>query len=747
MTNEQFENGQDAATASSRTAPDLAIAREAGEVIAHMLGDGRSVIDPTATIWTAEAAEELRARIEDNLIVGSDQRQWEKLDQQLQGAPHDVVLLAAEIVFLREHGLRSALPETRRVHIDRVLSHLDSPVTVPAHVSKWLDRPTGTAGFEPGPWYNSAMWRHVIWTASFVRYWHGLPEGEREASRTDPWKLQHAMLSSGNDRSDIRNALQFLARPDVFEPISSAGMKQRIRDGLADRIGGATGSDPVSIDRDLLAIRTALARSVEEPFHFWTPGVEELWNPSAGDPHPATTDVAKLAEPRPRHYWLYSPGAQASEWEEFSTSDIMAIGWDDLNNLASYPSREAIRQALDVEESGGSMRNAVLAVWQFQNEIAVGDIVFAKRGRREIVGRGEVTSGGRFEPDRASFRHVRSVKWTHTGSWEHPGDAATKTLTDITSYRDYVEKLEALVTGDIEPGPPVPATPLPSYDRAAFLSDVYLSETGYERLRSLLLRKKNVILAGPPGVGKTFAAKRLAYSILGVKDPSRIQTVQFHQSYSYEDFMMGYRPTETGGFTLAEGAFYRFCEDARADDDDRPYFFIVDEINRGNISKIFGELLMLIEADKRGQELRLVYKNETFSVPANVHIIGMMNTADRSLAVLDYALRRRFGFFEMSPGFGSDGFTRWQHEAGSPTLDRLITAVVDLNRAISDDPALGQGFAIGHSYLTRPTGSDADDPWLYSVVEDELIPLLDEYWFDEPTKAGEWADRLRSAVA
>lgn len=747
MTDEQFENDQDAAVASSRTAPDLAIAHEAGEVISHMLGDGQSVIDPKATIWTAEAAEELRARIADNLIVGSDQRQWDKLDQQLQGAPHEVVLLAAEIVFLREHPLRSALPETRRAHLDRVLSHLDSRPTIPAHVSKWLDRSPGTAGFEPGPWYNSAMWRHVVWIASFVRYWNGLPKNDRLAARADPWKLQQAMLSSGNDRSDIRNALQFLARPDVFEPISSVGMKQRIRAGLADRIGGATGSDPASIDHDLLAIRTALAHSVEGPFHFWTPGVVELWDSSAGETTRAAVEVAALAEPRPRHYWLYSPGAQASEWPEFSASDIMAIGWDELDNLASYPNREAIRQALDVEERGASMRNAVLAVWQFQNEIAVGDIVYAKRGRREIVGRGEVTSGGRFEPERASFRHVRSVKWTHMGSWEHPGDAATKTLTDITTDRDYVERLEALVTGDVEPGPPLPATPLPSYDGAAFLSEVYLSEARYDRLRSLLLRKKNVILAGPPGVGKTFAAKRLAYSILGVKDPSRIQTVQFHQSYSYEDFMMGYRPTESGGFALTEGAFYRFCEEARADDDDRPYFFIVDEINRGNISKIFGELLMLIEADKRGQELRLVYKNETFSVPANVHIIGMMNTADRSLSVLDYALRRRFGFFEMSPGFGSDGFTRWQQEASSPTLDRLITAVVDLNKAITDDPALGQGFAIGHSYLTLPAGSDADDAWLYSIVEDELIPLLDEYWFDEPTKAKEWAGKLRDAVA
>lgn len=732
--------------AASRPTPDTTIAHEAGEVIAHMFGDRRSVIDPEVEIWTAEAAEDLRARVGDNPIVGSGQGQWEKLDLQLKGASRDVILLAAELVFLREHPLRSALPTTRREHVERVLAHLKTHVRLPASMIRWLARPAGKAGLEPGSWYNGSLWRHLTWAATLIRFWDGLDSAARAAVRDDPWEMQRVMLASGDDRSDFRNLLQFLAWPDVFEPISSSTMKSSIRDGLAKRIGGASGNTPASIDLDLLRIRSHLAAQIREPFHFWSPGVQELWDTSAATP-PATptSSTGDLNEPRPRHYWIYSPGAQASEWAAFSAQGIMAIAWDAVGDLARYSSREAIRTALDPDASGASMRNAVLCLWQFQNEMAVGDIVYAKRGRREIIGRGVVTSEARFDPSRESFHHVRSVRWEQVGSWEHPGDAVTKTLTNITLYPDYVATLETLVTGESEDEDPVVATQLPAYDEASFLSEVYISVEKYERLTALLQRKKNLILAGPPGVGKTFAAKRLAYSIMGVKDRSRTQVVQFHQSYSYEDFMMGYRPTESGGFTLVEGPFYRFCEAARADDADRPYYFIIDEINRGNISKIFGELLMLIEADKRGQELRLLYKNELFSVPPNLHIIGMMNTADRSLAVLDYALRRRFGFFTMTPGFATDGFRQWQQQCDSPQLDRLVDVIIALNSVIEQDPALGAGFAIGHSFVSR-SASSTDDDWLISVVEDELIPLLDEYWFDEPTKADEWSSQLRAAL-
>ena len=281
-----------------------------------------------------------------------------------------------------------------------------------------------------------------------------------------------------------------------------------------------------------------------------------------------------------------------------------------------------------------------------------------------------------------------------------------------------------------------------NYSDRDFLREVYMSETDYASLTALLKSKKNVILQGAPGVGKTFAANRLAYSVMGVKDNERVQMIQFHQSYSYEDFIMGFRPSESG-FELRRGVFYNFCKRAQSDPG-REYFFIIDEINRGNLSKIFGELFMLIENDKRGIELQLLYSDEKFSVPENLYIIGMMNTADRSLAMLDYALRRRFAFFEIEPGFGSDGFIAYRKALNCKKFDSLINCIEKLNRAIEEDETLGAGFRIGHSYFCNL--ENPSDCCLSGIVEYEIIPLLKEYWFDETDKVREWSRRLREAL-
>lgn len=468
------------------------------------------------------------------------------------------------------------------------------------------------------------------------------------------------------------------------------------------------------------------------------------WKSNQSGKTEETTTTTVDSNIKETNYWIYSPGDNASMWDEFYKSGIMGIGWDDVTDLKGFSSKEEIKDYMKkVYDPSYSYKNNAHCLWQFANEIKVGDVIFVKKGMHKIIGKGIVTSDYIYDTSRSTYKHIRKVDWQNKGEWEHPGQAVMKTLTNISAYPDYVQKLLALFAEDTsEEVSEQKEIKYPLYSKDDFLNEVYMDEDTYNTLTELLEAKYNVILQGAPGVGKTFAAKRLAYSIMGQKDTSRVAMVQFHQSYSYEDFIQGYRPSKDG-FELENGTFYKFCKEAE-EDNERPYFFIIDEINRGNLSKILGELMMLIEKDKRGEKIKLLYSNEWFTVPQNVRIIGMMNTADRSLALMDYALRRRFAFFDFAPAFSSEGFKNYLAEKNSQKLESLITAVESLNNTISSDESLGDGFRIGHSYFC--TDGEITDEWLKSVVEYEVIPLIKEYWFDEPTKVRDWSATLRSAI-
>lgn len=576
-------------------------------------------------------------------------------------------------------------------------------------------------------------------------------------------------------------------------------------------------------------------------------------------------------------YWVYAPGQQAQLWDTYYQEGIMGIGWNQLGDLKKLKSIGDIEHKLKWSSNSDKSqdKNADM-VYSFAYKIKPGDVIFVKKGRNHIVGRGIVTSDYYYDGEREFQHHLRKVQWTDKGEWETVDNLPIKTLTNITGYK-IVEILNSLIDGlnkveepldsptsdnywwlvanpqiwklsemkvgeeqgyslyndkgnkrrifqhflnakkgdkvlgyearstqkvvclleiskendgeeigfkKIETLPnPISFSTLKKtpglkdmeymsnqqgsffkltpeeykiimglvqgekpietekYSKEDFLKQVFVSQDDYERLKSLLLRKKNVILQGAPGVGKTYAAKRLAYAIMGEKDEDRIMQVQFHQNYSYEDFVMGYKPNDNDGFVLKPGKFYKFCKDAEKDKD-HEYFFIIDEINRGNLSKIFGELLMLIESDYRDKEIELSYKDEKFSVPSNVYIIGMMNTADRSLAMIDYALRRRFSFFEMKPGFETPQFKSYIEEKKDSKLDKLVDALVDLNKLIESDDSLGSGFCIGHSYLCE-LGTEYN---LESIVEYDIIPMLREYWFDNNERFNQEALKLRNAL-
>lgn len=273
--------------------------------------------------------------------------------------------------------------------------------------------------------------------------------------------------------------------------------------------------------------------------------------------------------------WLYAPGDNACMWDEFYTQGIMGMGWDAIGDFNRYGSKNAVREAMrrNIDPSK-SYRNDGHAVWQFVRDMQPGDVVFVKKGLHRIIGRGVVESDYYWAGDRSEYRSCRKVRWTHKGEWDYPsGSGPRKTLTEITPYTELVRLLNGLFEENEDGGESRDIRTFPEYSREDFLKEVFLDENAYDELADLIRLKKNVILQGPPGVGKTFAARRLAYSLMNEINPDRVMVVQFHQSYSYEDFMLGYRPDGTG-FSLAQGPFYRFCKDAEEDSDDTPLLFL-----------------------------------------------------------------------------------------------------------------------------------------------------------------------------
>lgn len=585
-----------------------------------------------------------------------------------------------------------------------------------------------------------------------------------------------------------------------------------------------------------------------------------------------------------RRYWTLSAGEGGEMWEDFYQHGIAAIGWDELGDLTAYKSKEDLRAKLkELWPTDTDKKNDTHACWQFAQEIAVGDIIFAKQGFTKLLGYGVVEGAYVFDKQRSHYQHIHKVKWHSKGEWEMPEDSrmALKTLTDVTRWPDFVKKIgktAGLVIGEdpvpashgqlpqglaywwlnanpkiwdirgapvgtvntytthneagnkrqkykhfsaVKPGDLVlgyvtspekeivalceitkglhttdegevieikkieefkepvtwaelrsapelkhcepiqsnqgslfsvteeeydfirsiidernivaPAEKVAVFSKADALAGLFMPEAQLDLILSRLKQKKALVLQGPPGVGKTFVAKRLAYALMGQKDDRHVAMVQFHPSYGYEDFIQGYRPSRGGGLERRDGVFYEFARLAR-NDPDRGWFFIIDEINRGNLAKIFGELLMLLEADKRGPDhvVSLTYseKGEQFYLPKNLHVIGTMNTADRSLAMVDYALRRRFAFVTLEPAVNTNAFGEWLIAAGASKvlLDQIRTGVVVLNAAIEKERDLGERFRIGHSFFCPSPGQKPTEQWYRDIIQTEIKPLLEEYY-------------------
>ena len=299
-------------------------------------------------------------------------------------------------------------------------------------------------------------------------------------------------------------------------------------------------------------------------------------------------------------------------------------------------------------------------------------------------------------------------------------------------------------------GAPVATSPEPYSVTNLLEEGCFLGRDEIERLLERLRTKKNLVLQGPPGTGKTWISKRLAFALMGEKDNSKIRAVQFHPNLSYEDFVRGWRPTSNGKLAVADGVFMEAIRSASGQPSSK-FVMVIEEINRGNPAQIFGELLTLLEADKRtpNEGLELSYPDADGNrgpvyIPENLYVIGTMNIADRSLALIDLAFRRRFAFVTLEPKLG-DVWRNWVVEKGGVDPDlapEIEHRMLDLNRTIAE--SLGNPFRIGHSYVTpaRRLNAGSTRDWFIQVAKTEIGPLLEEYWFDSPKTAKDALEQL-----
>ncbi|MCG3135466.1 MAG: hypothetical protein HMLKMBBP_03122 [Planctomycetes bacterium] len=688
------------------------------------LRDQKSLFTPESAIWSSDVAADLHARFVEHPDE-SNRDFLTKLKEQLAGAPAATVQLAGEILYVHLVILRSVGGKRKRELINTVLSWSSAPVAVPADLDAALDHGLlrGGTGFAT---YRPFL---IAFIVRLVRAWTALRPDARSAALGDPWEFKRFVFSMTGRASLLQqHAMLHLVFPDTFEDIVSDDMKRKF---AADPVYSSYVTDPAAdVDRRLLQIREGVLNATGQPPRFF--GAQD--NAAAADDAP--DDVPEPGDSV--QYWKIAPGKGAWQWNECRQDGFIGIGWGSLGDLSGLTHTEFAARKAQYLKDRNAKGAGVEQAWRF-SRIPVGARVLANQGKSIVLGFGTVTGAYYYEPG-AMQPHRLRVRWDDVEPRRVKDSSWIGTLRPLTreKFEEYLlapkldpseiqlapppadDAQDEIDSPDLEPVDADPS-PLPAYSIEDCAADLHLEAEAVRRWVSALHRKGQAVLYGPPGTGKTYVATRIARHVVGGAD-GFVRTVQFHPSYSYEDFVEGIRPSTapTGAlsFSIVPGRFVEFCEEARSRTG--PCVLILDEINRANLSRVFGELMYLLEY--RDQSVALAGGRQ-FSVPRNVRIIGTMNTADRSVALVDHALRRRFAFLALHPEFGV--LQKFHGKEDTDLIVRLIGELETLNKQIGN-----RHYEIGVSFfLQRDLRTHIEDIWRM-----EIEPYLEEYFFDQPNR-------------
>lgn len=683
------------------------IERPARRIIDAGLGEGRSVIEPDVPAWSSETTADLRARV----VSSADSSGipfMDKLRAELQGAPRATYLLTAELLALHVLPLSNVRGPKKVGRVDAVLSWMQPPAVLPADLCEALDGPGVLNG---GVGFNVQIWNQLAWLLTFVERWHTLDEAGRNAALKEPWTFRELVHNLDTGQVAIRNSLLYLAFPDVFLPIVRQPDKVAIRNAFAEAIGGTTGDDPVTIDRDLFKIHAAHREQAgNKRVDYYQPPWRSVWDKGK------TSDKAARA-------WLIRDKATNPN------TGFVALAAEHFTGFNPDMSRDELNAAVEngYKHLDYAQRLAIANdYYNFLFTMKADDLVTTEIGGDLHIG--VVTGDPEYSNDDVSVLR-RPVSWTMT-THVHGGPLRDElgqdgTVVDITGTIEYLKDLTGAsdTTAASQPTGPVQ---LPAATKQ-LADDLHFDQNWLQKLTTVLQDRKQVVLYGPPGTGKTYLARRISRHIT---DQDAVRLVQFHPSYSYEDFFEGFRPRAKGdaaGFELVPGPLRQLAARAEADKG-RPYVLIIDEINRANLAKVFGELYFLLEY--RDEKIDLQYSpGDRFKLPSNIFFIGTMNTADRSVAGVDAAMRRRFAFLELHPDQPPvrGMLARW-----SSTHKKNDDRATLLDRLNAKIEAADRDFKIGPSYLMKPDADHADG--LDLIWEHSILPLLEEHYYDRMTR-------------